>query len=82
MPYKSNSLCNWAPVNAPEGTEPVAVRVWQATKICEVFERDGISYHSPLGATLWVTLTYCKANNIPYECTKDPTTDYWIVRKL
>ncbi len=56
-----------APVNAPEGTQPVRVRRGIARLLADAFEFAGESHHSAAGNTVWVVVTYCIERKIPYQ---------------
>lgn len=62
------------PVNAPEGTKPIAVRAQQARMICKNFDRKGESLHCMQGALVWVIVTHCKEQGIPFVIERGEQT--------
>lgn len=57
------------PVNAPEGTKPIAVRAQQARMLRDNFDRRGHSTHSVDGSLVWVIVTHCIEQGIRYSVT-------------
>lgn len=54
------------PVNVPPGTRPTSLTRSQGRTLVALFNVRGVSYHSPAGATVWVSVTHCIEQGIPY----------------
>jgi hypothetical protein len=55
------------PVNVPEGTRPMSVTKATGRNLAQMFDREGVSYHSAAGNVVWVIVTHCIEQSIPYR---------------
>lgn len=55
------------PVRFLQTGRPEAVTNSTARLLIDLFQRHGMSNHSPMVSTLWVLITWCKHHNKPFE---------------
>lgn len=63
------------------GTAPKRVTRGTARLIVKWFEAKGSSFHSGVGATLWVTLEHCRVNRVPHTITGEPSVGFNVTKE-
>ena len=60
---------------------PIKVTASSAKQMCENFKASGSSVHSSGGSTVWVILSYCLRNRIPYKLSYEPGIGYIVSKE-
>lgn len=67
-PFNGDGRVAVEPQNEPEGTRGNPIRNAQARMIIDMFLKQNRSYHSQVGATVWVIVTWLKARGWSWNC--------------
>lgn len=57
------------PQNAPQNTNPKSLSKSAAMRLIKEFDEKGVTYHSSSGTLVWVVVTHCIEQDIPYTIT-------------